>query len=213
VLSRFAAEEFERAIGIEARVIHPGVNLDAFAPGVERSADPTIFCAAAIDSPAKRVDLLVEAFGIVRQRVPEARLLLSRPADRGAAARFDVSGEGIELVDVDDRDDLARTYGTSWVSVLPSTGEPFGLVLVESLAAGTPVVGSADGAVPEIVDSERIGRLFDGEAKELAAALLEALELASDSATPAACRRRAEDFSLDRCVSAYEALYRELPGS
>jgi hypothetical protein len=40
--------------------------------------------------------------------------------------------------------------------------------------------------------------------------LLEGLELAADPATPALCRRRAEELSIDRCVEAYEALYREL---
>jgi glycosyltransferase involved in cell wall biosynthesis len=95
--------------------------------------------------------------------------------------------------------------------VLPSRDEAFGLVLTESLACGTPVVGSNDGGIPEIVDRPEIGRLFDGEDPAvLARALLEVLELAGDPATAGACRARAEDFSTDRCTDAYVALYREL---
>src|SRR5262249_20778223 len=96
--------------------------------------------------------------------------------------------------------------------VLPSWGEAFGLVLAEALACGTPVVGSDREAIPEVLGGdERIGRLFGGEDPEaLAGALLEALELAADPGTAAACRERAERFSTDRTTEAYLALYREL---
>ena len=99
------------------------------------------------------------------------------------------------LADLDDRAALSRAYATAWVTVLPSRDEAFGLVLAESLACGTPVVGSNDGGIPEIVDRPEIGRLFDGdEPAGLARALLEVLELAGDPGTIAACRERAGEF-------------------
>ena len=53
-------------------------------------------------------------------------------------------------------------------TVLPADDEAFGLVLVESLAAGTPVVAARSGACPEIVDDPRVGRLFEpGDAEDL----------------------------------------------
>ncbi len=66
------------------------------------------------------------------------------------------------------------------------------------------------GAIPEVVDRDTIGRLFDGEERELADAILAAFELIEDPATPAACRERAEDFSRAKSVRAYEDLYTEL---
>jgi glycosyltransferase involved in cell wall biosynthesis len=206
-LSRHAAAAFHRELGVEARVIHPGVDLDAFAPG-PRAPEPTVFCAADAGEPRKRVELLVRAFGRVRRERPGARLVVSRPRDPVAAERL--RGMDVELVDVDDRRALADAYRAAWVAALPSWGEAFGLVLVEALACGTPVVATARDGMREIVDRDGIGRLFDGGEEELARSLLEALELAADPAAATACRARAEEFSTERCTDRYEALYREL---
>ena len=207
-LSEAAAREFERTLGVQARVIHPGVDLREFAPGGDRAEAPTIICAAAIDAPHKRVALLLEAFAHVRRERPDARLVLSRPSNGVRRPR----GEGIELADLDDRRALADAYRSAWVSALPSVGEAFGLVLAEALACGTPVVATSTGGMTEVVgENGAVGRLFEGgEPEPLARALLEALELAGDPATTAACRRRAELFSVDRCTESYLALYREL---
>ena len=208
-LSRAASEAFRWWLGVDARVIHPGVDLRVFRPGPRADA-PTVFCGAALDEPRKRVGLLVSAFEHVRRERPAARLVLSRPRDP-ASARLVATGPAVELRDVDDRAALARAYAEAWVSVLPSYNEAFGLVLAEAMACGTPVVGSNRDGIREVVDREAVGRLFDGDdERSLAATVLEALELSRDPATAEACRRRAEELSTDRSVEAYERLYREL---
>jgi glycosyltransferase involved in cell wall biosynthesis len=95
------------------------------------------------------------------------------------------------------------------VSALPSWGEAFGLVLAEALACGTPVVGADREGIPEVLGGDdRVGRLFGGDdPAAVARALLEAIELAGDPATPVACRARAETFSAARCAERHEALY------
>jgi glycosyltransferase involved in cell wall biosynthesis len=207
-LSQVAADAFARQLGVEAHVIHPGVDLDAFHVADRRYEAPTIFCAADAGEPRKRVQALVAAFAHVRRSRPAAQLLLSRPRDPAVADQIVRAGEGIAWVDVDDRDALIEAYGRSWVSALPSFGEAFGLVLVEALACGTPVAGARGGAIPEVICDERIGRLFDGgDERDIARALLEALELAEDPATAAACRTHAERFSSRRTARAYAQLF------
>lgn len=203
-LSDFARDAFARWLGVEARVIAPGVDLEAFAPDREAWADhPTIVCAADAGEPRKRVELLVEAFALVRREHPRARLILSAPAP--------FTGEGIEVRDLDDPTALAAAYQEAWVAALPSWGEAFGLVLIEALACGTPVVGADREAIPEVVDRPEIGRLFAGdEPRPLAHALLDAIELAQVPSTAAACRARAQEFSWERTTRRYVELYREV---
>ena len=211
VLSRTAADAMRRWVGAEARVINPGVKLDAFTPGGERDPAPTIACLADPTAENKRVPLLIEAFLRLRRDRPDARLLLMRPDDPVLAARLEAP-DGVELVSPGWRPEaVAEVYRRAWVTALPSWGESFGIVLVESLACGTPVVGSDQGAIPEVVDSDAVGRLFGGDSPDaVARALAEALELSADAATAAACRAHAERFSTQRMGEEYLALYREL---
>lgn len=214
-LSRYAAQAFDDWLGIEARVIPPGVNLDAMRPAAARAPVPTIISSAAPEVPRKNIGLLIRAFGLLRRRHPDARLILSRPRDpdRARRAGVDLDAPGVEWRDLDDRADLSRAYGEAWIAALPATDEAFGLVIVEALACGTPVVGHAHAAIPEVIDSERIGRLFEHlEPEELARSLAECLELAGDPETGPLCRARAEEFSVERCAASYLSLYRELLG-
>jgi glycosyltransferase involved in cell wall biosynthesis len=83
--------------------------------------------------------------------------------------------------------------------------EPFGLVMIESLACGTPVVATGEGSVPEIVDDGRTGYVRD-TADDLASCLTRTSDL-----DRAACRETAETrFSTARMVSDHLDLYRHL---
>ena len=90
-VSQTAARAFEQFLGVQARVIHPGVDLQTFVPAASRGEEPTILSVASADEPRKRIALLVEAFRLVRDQRPyrsaEAhpapRPGPGRPADRG----------------------------------------------------------------------------------------------------------------------------------
>jgi glycosyltransferase involved in cell wall biosynthesis len=197
-------------------VIAPGVDLAAFAPGGARASVPTILCAADPADPRKRVGVLAAAFARVREERPDARLVVQRPGDPAVAAALGLDAPGVELADLASgggpgRAEIAAANRAAWVAALPSVDEGFGLVLLEALACGTPVVGTTSGALPEIVDRPEVGRLCEpDDPAALAAALLEALALAEDPATAAACRARGEDFAAAATGAAYAALYGEI---
>ena len=83
--------------------------------------------------------------------------------------------------------------------------EPFGLVMIEAMACGTPVVATRRGSVPEIVVAGETGAIAPADAglEALATAVREAAEI-----DPAACRARVERlFSAEAMVKAYERVY------
>jgi glycosyltransferase involved in cell wall biosynthesis len=82
--------------------------------------------------------------------------------------------------------------------------EPFGLVMIESMACGTPVIATNRGAVPEVIDHGRSGIIVETY-REMAAALE-----AADALDPLECRRYVEErFSPERMVEAYVRAYRD----
>lgn len=92
----------------------------------------------------------------------------------------------------------------AWAFLMPITWpEPFGMVMVEALAAGTPVLAFPNGAAPEIVEHGNNGFLVDDE-DEMAATVDRVREI-----EPAECRRSAQRFSPDRVAAGYEAAYRD----
>src|SRR5689334_17518470 len=92
------------------------------------------------------------------------------------------------------------------------------MVVVESMATGTPVVCTRDGALLELITSDAVGRLFDpGVDAETAVepenvdgltqALDEAIELSCRPETASACRARAEQFSWAAVGPEFERIY------
>jgi len=83
--------------------------------------------------------------------------------------------------------------------------EPFGLVMIEAMATGTPVVALRQGSVPEVVDDGVTGFVCD-TFEEFVAAVDRVGEI-----DPAVCRRTVEErFTVERMVADYEAIYRRL---
>jgi glycosyltransferase involved in cell wall biosynthesis len=103
-------------------------------------------------------------------------------------------------------DEVVRLLGRAKAFLFPiSWDEPFGLVVAEAMAAGTPILGTPRGSLPELVAQGETGFLAETD-EELAG-----LVARVSGIDRAACRRRAEErFSADRMVRDYEALYRTL---
>ena len=93
-------------------------------------------------------------------------------------------------------------YGQAWGTCLPSRADSFGMVLVESLACGTPLVTTTEGAPQELVDEGRTGSLCDpGDEEDLARACLQTLQLARRPETAVACRESARNYDWDEALA------------
>jgi glycosyltransferase involved in cell wall biosynthesis len=114
--------------------------------------------------------------------------------------------DGVDLIVNADHDTKVDHLGRARAMVFPMCwDEPFGLVMIEALACGTPVIVTRLGAAPEIVSHGRTGFLVDpGDPVEGSLAAIARL----DEIEPVACRQRFETcFSASSMVERYEALF------
>lgn len=117
-----------------------------------------------------------------------------------------IDGDQITYVGEADFDTKAKLFKNAKALLCPFLRrEPFGLVMVEALACGTPVIGYRTGSIPEIVEHGVTGYVVDN-AEQMADAVAKI-----DKIDRAACRKRVEDnFSTTRMIDEYEALYRRI---
>jgi glycosyltransferase involved in cell wall biosynthesis len=192
---------YGRADGV---VVPGGVALGSFTPGERREPRPTILFSGAIAERRKGVPTLLAALPLIAASEPDVEIWLSGPGDA-----TDLLAEGpasarsrVRVLGVGDADRQHERYGSAWITCLPSTNDSFGMALVESLACGTPIVTTTDGAPQELVERGVTGELSaPGDPHSLADACLRGFELARRPATVAACRAAAEPFDWDAGIA------------
>jgi phosphatidylinositol alpha-mannosyltransferase len=219
-LSESAARQVRLLTGRGAHILPPGVRLDQFTADLApRMGPPRILFPADASQVQKGLDLALAAAGLLLERRPGLRVQLAGPGDHswvadepgphgvGKAARRGMTV--IDVLGVGELADLPGRYRAASVTVLPSVNEAFGLVLAESLACGTPVVGHDTAGIPEVVDSCGIGRTVPvGDVGALATALDDVIELSRDPAGPRRCAEHARRWGWRETVGpAHEALY------
>lgn len=216
--SNFIIDNVKKHFGIDALLTPPPVDTDQFTICENKDLNhPRILYTSSLHDPRKGFLLLVKAFEKLLDYVPGATLQLSGHAHPKAIEVIYKSvrskaRKAIDVLGVGKREDLPGLYREAAVTVLPSVNEAFGMVLLESLASGTPVVGLKSGGIPDIFSNNEIGILSEpqGGPEELCKAIMEGLELSQDPDVWKKCRNHAESFSWNQIGPRYEKLYSEI---
>jgi alpha-1,6-mannosyltransferase len=207
----WAAAEFER-IGAGNVVRVPlGVDLDTFSPRVRRvrtqyaSEGQILLVHCGRLSAEKRPQRSLTTLATLRAAGLPVRLVVagdgplrSRLVRRAARAGLPVTFAGF----LPGRADLAALLASADVAIAPGPAETFGLAALEALACGTPVVVSAESALPEVVGEA--GASVAGE--DLAAGVLAVLARPERSRR-AAARARAEQYDWGTAVRGFLAAH------
>ena len=205
-------------LGGDAVVIPNGVNVARFAtaPSTERwtgtANAPTIAFLGRIDEPRKGLPVLAAAMPRVLERHPGTRLLVAGPGDASAAReRLDPAvARATEFLGAISDEDKASLLASVDLYVAPHTGgESFGIVLVEAMSAGAPVVASDLPAFLRVLDGGRAGAAFRSEdSDDLAAQVLRLLgDPAGRAGLEEAGRRRAQVFDWSVVAEDVMAVY------
>lgn len=191
-------------------------------------------------SPEKGIHVLLEAFAHVRRECPDARLVIVGPNDLAPKQFVDpfrkdpaFNGQdhlfanpgayldllkrraseigGVEFAGSVPNSDICKYHAAASLFVFPSIWhEPFGIPLIEAMAAGLPVVATKAGAFPEIVEDGATGFLVErGDAGELAKAIARLLldETARERMGEAGRQRVAQRFTWDAQADRLLELY------
>lgn len=203
-ISRFIADRIRRCYGRDADVIHPPVEVDRLPLGESR--DGAFYLVVSALAPYKRVDLAVEAAGRLGRRL----VVVGTGQEERRLRRL--AGPTVDFLGWRSDEEIAGLYRRARALLFPGV-EDFGIVPLEAMAAGCPVIAFGEGGALETVvppgdDEPPTGLFFREQTVEaLAAAMLE-LESGRHRFEPKALRARAEAFDRPRFkerVAAYLA--------
>lgn len=184
-------------------IVPPGVDLERFAFSDSRENArlqlgwdldrPILFATRRL---VKRTGLenLVNAMSAVRQRYPDALLLIAGKGELAETLQQQIESldltNQVRLLGFVSENQLALAYRAADFSIVPTLSfEGFGLSMIESLASGTPVVGTPIGAIPEVLRPFSEDLVFEGSATEhLAQGILEILSGQRQLPDEQACR-------------------------
>jgi glycosyltransferase involved in cell wall biosynthesis len=204
------------AMAERSSVIYDGLDPLTDPPDPLQFEAPRLLCVGRL-APEKGFDLAVSAFVGLSQRFPTARLIIGgdgpeRPSLERQVAELGLTSR-VDFVGWVAPKRVQALMNSASLVVLPSWTEALPLVAAEAGQVARPVVATRVGGMPEVVVDGETGLLVEpGDSMALEAAIASLLEDPPRAERLAqAARRRAEElFSLDRCVGAYDALYRRL---
>jgi glycosyltransferase involved in cell wall biosynthesis len=237
VLSEYTNKKVQRTYGIapsKVNVIPGGVDLERFRPSTDKAEirarlsspqDKFILFTVRNLVPRMGLENLISALEIVKNGRPDLLLVIGGQGPLEKALKEQSKKCGVEdfvrFAGYIPDEDLPSYYQMADLFILPTTElEGFGLVTVEALASGLPVVGTPVGGTKEILNKLGSDYLFDDSSPQsIASGILEALSgWAANQAAykniSETCRKVAEQhYSWDNHVSKLEGLFYSMLGN
>ena len=207
-ISSYMASEY-KAQGWESKYVYNGIDLSKYAFS-DKKENRAVFVGRI--SPLKKPDIAIRA--AVESGIPIDVIGGSfvapteKPYIEAVRKQCDESG-GLATLYLDcPQDKKIEICQGAMVTLVPSSfKEPFGLVAIESLAMGTPVLAYDDGALKEIINSDKIGAICTGY--DDMASRIKKMNIPSPFEQKA-CRTRAEYFSREKMADRYMKVYKEV---
>ena len=174
VNSRFTCSRAQALYGIETRVLYNGVDTERFRPAAGGAQQREVLSVGALQ-PSKGFDFLIASLGhIAAAARPRLRVVGNSevPGERDHLTRLAATLDVALTIEIGVGDaELAQRYAAAALFVYAPLREPFGLAPLEAMACATPVVGVAEGGIPETVRHGVTGLLVEREPRRFAEAI------------------------------------------
>lgn len=185
--SKYVAKRIDKFYRRKATVIYPGIDISNFQ---FKEKKDSYYLTASRLVPYKRIDLIVEAFS----KCPEKKLLVIGDGPELRKVK-EKAAKNIELLGYQSDQKLGEYIENAKAFVFAAV-EDFGIIPVEAMAAGTPVIAFGKGGVLETVIDQKTGIFYK---QQSVSSIIEAVErFEKMEFSPFDCRTRAEEFSVGR---------------
>jgi len=194
-------------------VIPPGVDLERFPITERRPRDRRVLCVRRLER-RMGIQILIRSWNAVIAAHPDARLVIVGTGTEESALRAQVSESGLtDSISFEGRatdERLAQLYQQAALTVVPTVAlEGFGLIALESLAAGrAPIVTDCGGLPDSVQDLDPSLIVPAGDAEALGGRIIDALHGVVPG--PRQCRKHAESFTWEAAAQRHVAMYAEL---
>ncbi|MBC7327226.1 glycosyltransferase [bacterium] len=218
-ISQEVAKTVKEVYGVDSPVIYNGISVEDYTYGTprERTAEEIRLINVGKFKKAKNHLLLIEAFSRAARINPNLRLILVGDGRLRKKAEKRVNELGLEgkVSFLGWRSDIPKLLADCDIFVLSSDWEGFGIVLIEAMSAGKPVIATRVGGVPEVVDEGETGILVPPRDPDALAGAI--LKLAEDGRLREEMGRKGREkamreFHISKAIQNYDRLYREMLG-
>lgn len=191
-ISDFVGRRIDKYYHQSSKLIYPPVDTDKFPVATEAPQDPSADEASFLMTGRlvsyKKFDVAIRAFNELKLPLK----IIGTGPELNNLKRL--AGKNIEFLDQVDDQELARRYREAKALIFPQE-EDFGIVPLEAMASGRPVIAYRGGGAVETIVENETGIFFDAQTPK---AIIEAVQKFSDKKfSPAVCRAQAEKFSIE----------------
>lgn len=208
-ISKHHADSISAGLGIPVRFVYNGIDLEKYKMGEAKRSNRYLFLARmTVFKGAHVFTDLMKQLGAEGDLIGDDTLV----EDKGYVERLLMACNeypGVRYWGGVPRSMAVDFFRKAKLYILPcgqGWQEPFGLTVIESQACGTPVLATASGAIPELIEQGKTGLVVAGQ-QDLKLALESGI---LDKIKPEDCRKNAERFSRENMAKGYLACYAEL---
>ncbi len=138
----------------KVEVIPLGCDSELYCPKGSKTPSPSLLFVGRLDDGRKRIEDLIPVLELVQRQYADTELFIAGPGEKAVRLREVAKGKRIHVLGFVDDTTKVRLYQQSWIHVIPSTKEGFGLTALEASACGTPVVAYAAPGLVGVKDGE-----------------------------------------------------------